>query len=385
KTKNKITDKNRFDIIDYLINKLGIINFKNKFIENIEKANGNRQNDRNKLPVLSIKKIKLSDGRLDYFHKDIKYNVRNVEIDIKKFTTANKNNFSGDLKADLTGDGKLKFTFFSSLEKNWNFSPTSLNMDGDIEVVKLNLLDFKKIILKNLPNEIDNGKLNYSSKFNLNKGKIVGSNLILIEKIKIGKATEKNSLVPLKLGVNILKDRNDNLKLEIPISGNFNNPKFNIYQVILEALKNILIKAVASPADFVWSSFDIGDEKDLFVEYEYLNSNFENKDNETLEKVAEILENKEPINIIFTLFTDKEIEKNLLNTKLKKEMLLKKNIKNEILEEKINKLIEERKEKIETYFRNKKLESRIKVQISDVSRDKPITSIEFVIKNLKEN
>ena len=254
-------------------------------------------------------------------------------------------------------------------------------MDGQLDIFNLNFLDFKQVLSENLPNEIDNGKLNYNCNINLNKGKVVGENLISVEKINIGEETKVKSMIPLKLGVNILKDRENNLKLDLPISGDFNNPKFKISRVILEGLKNILIRAVASPADFILSSFNIGQEKDLFIEYEYLNPNFKIKNNNTLEKVVEILEKKQDINIIFTLFTNKETEKKLLNTKLKEEMFFKRDTKDEILEEEINKIITERSEGIQNYFKDKKLEQRIKVQISDISRNKAMSSIELIIKN----
>ena len=270
-----------------------------------------------KLPELVIKNMGVNNGRLDYIHKNIKYNLRDIIVDIDNFTTEKNKEFNGEIKADLTGNGKFKFNFLSSLEKSWDFSPVSLNMDGQLDIFNLNFLDFKQVLSENLPNEIDNGKLNYNCSIVLNKGKVVGENLISIEKINIGGATKVNSLIPLKLGVNILKDREDNLRLDLPISGDFNNPKFKISKVVLEALKNILIRAVASPADFILNSFNIGDEKDLFIEYDYLNPNFKNKDNNTLEKVVEILEKKEDINIIFTLFTDKEMEKKIIEYTIK--------------------------------------------------------------------
>ena len=334
-----------------------------------------------KLPELVIKTMGVNNGRLDYIHKNIKYNLRDIIVDIDNFTTEKNKEFNGEIKADLTGNGKFKFNFLSSLEKSWDFSPVSLNMNGQLDIFNLNFLDFKQVLSENLPNEIDNGKLNYNCSIVLNKGKVVGENLISIEKINIGGATKVNSLIPLKLGVNILKDREDNLKLDLPISGDFNNPKFKISKVVLEALKNILIRAVASPADFILNSFNIGDEKDLFIEYDYLNPNFKNKDNNTLEKVVEILEKKEDINIIFTLFTDKEMEKKLLNTQLKEEMFFKRETKDEILEEEINKIIIERSEGIKNYFKGRELGQRVKVQISDISRNKAMSSIELIIKD----
>ncbi|UUV18149.1 DUF748 domain-containing protein [Fusobacteria bacterium ZRK30] len=334
-----------------------------------------------KLPGLFIGNIGVSNGRLDYIHKNIKYNLRDIIVNIDNFTTEKNKEFNGNIRADLTGSGKFKFNFLSSLEKSWDFSPVSLNMDGQLDIFNLNFLDFKQVLSENLPNEIDNGKLNYNCNITLNKGKVVGENLISVEKINIGEKTKVDSMIPLKLGVNILKDREDNLKLDLPISGDFNNPKFKISRVILEGLKNILIRAVASPADFILSSFNIGQDKDLFIEYEYLNPNFKTKDNNTLEKVVEILEKKEDINIIFTLFTDKETEKKLLNTKLKEEMFFKRDTKDEILEGEINKIVTERSEGIQNYFKDRELGQRVKVQISDISRNKAMSSIELIIKH----
>ena len=62
-------------------------------------------------------------------------------------------------------------------------------------------------------------------------------------------------------------------------------------------------------------------------------------------------------------------------------MFFKRETKDEILEEEINKIIIERSEGIKNYFKGRELGQRVKVQISDISRNKAMSSIELIIKD----
>ncbi len=53
--------------------------------------------------------------------------------------------------------------------------------------------------------------------------------------------------LPIKLAVALLKDREGNIELDLPVSGSLDDPQFKIGKVILTVLKNLIVKIVTSP------------------------------------------------------------------------------------------------------------------------------------------
>lgn len=335
--------------------------------------------ERRKRPHLIVKKFLLEGGRVEYRAPALKYNIKEILVDMDNFTTEKNKEFSGRMEGGLTGTGRAEAEFVSSLERDWDFNPTSFNIEGNFEISNLDLLDFREYLSTRLPNEIDSGKLYYKGDVSLEKGKFKGENLITVKTVYIGDNTQVKSVVPLKLAVNILKDRKGNLELDVPVSGDFNDPKFGVYKVVLQAIRNILIKAATSPVNILSKTFRLGTGNVISLEYDYLATTPNVKYRSTLKKVVQMMEEKEEVDVVFTLFTNREEEKRVLNEKLREEKFFKRDTKDEELEEKVDEIMEERKREIEDYFKGRLLEKRVKVEISDLPRDRPRSNIDFVI------
>ncbi|GLI56951.1 hypothetical protein PM10SUCC1_24650 [Propionigenium maris DSM 9537] len=335
--------------------------------------------ERESRPHLAVKKFLLEEGRVEYRSPDLKYNIKNILVDVDNFTTEKNREFSGMMEGGLTGTGRAEAEFVSSLERDWDFNPTSFNIEGNFEISNLDLLDFREYLSHKLPNEIDSGKLYYKGDVSLEKGKFKGENLIIVKTVYIGDNTEVKSAVPLKLAVNILKDRKGNLELNVPVSGDFNDPKFGVYRVVLHAIRNILVKAATSPVNILSKTFRLGTGNVISLEYDYLATTPKVKYRSTLKKVVQMMEEKEEVDVVFTLFTNREEEKRVLNEKLREEKFFKRDTKDEELEEKVDEIMAERKREIEDYFKGRLLEKRVKVEISDLPRDRPRSNIDFVI------
>lgn len=344
----------------------------------IDKLVEDKEKEPQKKPHILVKKFLLQDGRVDYSSYDLKYSIKKIDVNMNNFTTEKEKNFDINAYGDLTGIGKVRGEFVSSLEKDWDFKPTSLNLEGNFKITNLNLLDFRDYLETKLPNEIDSGKFNYTGDIKLKNGRFQGDNVFIINTIYIGEKTSVESSVPLKLAVGILKDRKGNLKLDVPISGDFNDPKFRLSRVILQAIKNILIKTVTSPVDVLSKAFHLGSNEVLALDYEYLQVEPKLGD-ATLKKIADILNEKRNISMVFTLFTNTDEEKRILNASIKEKKIFKRNTKDEKLDEKLNDLMLERKAYIEQYFDRALLSRRIQVEVSDIPRDTPTASIDIVI------
>ncbi|MGV8835755.1 DUF748 domain-containing protein [Cellvibrio sp.] len=111
---------------------------------------------------------------------------------------------------------------------------------------------------------IERGLLTANLHYRLNKGLIQGDNHIEMDQLQLGERVNdaKAMDVPLRLALALLTDENGLATLDIGVSGNQNDPSFDIGKVIRQAVRNSLIKIVKSPftllAKLVGSKEDLG-------------------------------------------------------------------------------------------------------------------------------
>jgi hypothetical protein len=98
----------------------------------------------------------------------------------------------------------------------------------------------------------------------LREGRILGDNHIEMDQLLLGERVENTSAmdIPLRFALALLTDENGLATLDIGVSGNTNEPSFDIGKVIRQAVRNTLVKIVKSPftllAKLVGSKEDLG-------------------------------------------------------------------------------------------------------------------------------
>lgn len=111
---------------------------------------------------------------------------------------------------------------------------------------------------------IERGLLTANLHYRLNNGLIQGDNHIEMDQLRLGERVDdaKAMDVPLRLALALLTDENGLATLDIGVSGNQNDPGFDIGKVIRQAVRNTLVKIVKSPftllAKLVGSKEDLG-------------------------------------------------------------------------------------------------------------------------------
>ncbi|GLI56311.1 hypothetical protein PM10SUCC1_18250 [Propionigenium maris DSM 9537] len=334
--------------------------------------------DTSKLPLLLLKNLQVDGGRVDLIEEDFKYTLKDIEVAMKDFTSERDREFTLLLEGGLTGLGRFKSESAMSLVEDWDFTATGLNVDGRFNISNLDLVDFNPILKKNLPNEIKSGRVFYQGEIKMDAGSFRGENVIRVKNIHPGESTGNNPALPLKLGINLLKDRNNNLLLDVPVYGDFNDPQFRIYRVVLQAMKNLIVRAAASPLTMITKTLGLSEERVSTISYDYLSSELTEDEAKKLDEISKVLELKDGVEVKLVLFTDLEREMDILNERLKEEKIFKTSTKREVLEGEVRKVIQGRRENLLQYFRSKFLEEKVSVESSEVLRSKPQSQVEFI-------
>jgi hypothetical protein len=117
---------------------------------------------------------------------------------------------------------------------------------------------------------IEKGKLSFDLDYLIVGNKIDAKNKIFIDQLTFGDKVESPDAtsLPVKLGVALLKDHKGEISLDIPVSGNLDDPEFSVGSIILKVIVNLLVKAATSPFALLGAVFG-GGEQLGYAEFEY--------------------------------------------------------------------------------------------------------------------
>jgi hypothetical protein len=189
--------------------------------------------------VLDQAEVLYEDHTLpEVFH----YEISDINLTSKRFILDGNNTVH--LQAVLNHVGKLFV--------NWQGNLNGLeNHNLTLMLSNVQVADFSPYTMQMFGVPLTAGTLSFRSQNVITDGNIKGLNklqtasLTLGDKIKHFHPTYPK--IPLKLGLYLLADRNNNISVDLPVSGNLNDPKFSYRKTLRKVFFNVLAKVSASP------------------------------------------------------------------------------------------------------------------------------------------
>lgn len=139
------------------------------------------------------------------------------------------------------------------------FSGTLTNQ-VDIFMTNMDLVPTSPYSGKFAGYRIARGGLSVDLKYTVVGWKLQSENIITLNQFTFGDKVDSPDAtkLPVRLAIAILKDRQGNIVLNVPIQGSLDDPKFRIGKVVERALVNILIKVATSPFSLIGAAFGGG-------------------------------------------------------------------------------------------------------------------------------
>jgi len=137
---------------------------------------------------------------------------------------------------------------------------------------------------------IEKGKLSLSLKYFIENGKLHAENKVFIDQFTFGDKVESPDAtnLPVRLAVSLLKDRNGEINLDLPVTGSLDDPQFSVWGVIVKIITNLLTKAATAPFALL-GALGSGAEELMHVEFEYGQSDLNGSMETRLKRLATIL------------------------------------------------------------------------------------------------
>ncbi|MDI3354622.1 DUF748 domain-containing protein [Pseudomonas sp. UYIF39] len=112
---------------------------------------------------------------------------------------------------------------------------------------------------------IRKGRLNLDLHYLITKGQLKAENKVVVEQLQLGEKVDSPDAVslPLKLAIALLKDVDGKISIELPVTGDLNNPQFSIMPIVWQTLRNLIVKAAAAPFKMIGGLVSGGGSEDL--------------------------------------------------------------------------------------------------------------------------
>lgn len=261
------------------------------------------------MPAWSLKSFILKNGSVDFsdlsLNESFRYNLGNIEFATD--TVSSTSEWLSFLSTMvLNGKGKLKAEV--------GFNPSDpLELKADWVISGFQLTDISPYSKFYVGSPIIYGNLYYKGTTMISARQVSSQNRIVIRNAEIGKKSGGIFNIPLRLALYLIKDMNGDIIIDLPVSGNLNDPDVKFGPLVWKTFTNFIIKIAASPFVALSNLFRI-DEKDLKeLDFSYADTLLSASNTKKLDQLLMISKRKPELNIELAYFNDRALERRELS------------------------------------------------------------------------
>ena len=173
--------------------------------------------------------------------------------------------------------------------------------DVDLEFTRLSLLRLSPYSSTFAGRRIEAGELGLTLEYRIENGQLQAANRAAIESLGLGERVSSPEAVqlPLDLAIAVLKDADGRIELDVPVSGDVNDPEFDLSPAILRALRVVITSVATAPFKMLGAL--VGSERDLEgIDFDYGSADLDTEAMETVDALAGVLQRRPTLALTIT-------------------------------------------------------------------------------------
>jgi uncharacterized protein involved in outer membrane biogenesis len=210
--------------------------------------------------TVQVDTVRIENGSMLFKDKNVSpyYETRLTNIECVARTISQEMEEPGRLSLNATKDAHSRLTLSGEI------NPLAKQPYSDLEfsLQGMDMVSLTPYTIEFMAYPIQTGKLNWNGNFKVQNSTLKGENLFLIENMALGSKMESEDAanVPVKLALALLQDSRGDMELDIPISGNLNDPQFSLGKVIFQAIIGLFGKIATAPFALIGNIFGGGED-----------------------------------------------------------------------------------------------------------------------------
>jgi hypothetical protein len=255
--------------------------------------------------VYFVNSFTISNGIIDFkdnsLDEPFKYHLSQIKLNADSISS---------LSSWLTVYSSMKLNEQGDLKAEIGINPSDpYELKVDYVISNFQLTDFSPYSKFYVGSSIVYGKMFYTGKTSITARQITSENKLIIRNAQLGKKSGGIFNIPLRLALYLIKDMNGDIRIDLPLSGDLNDPDIKIGRLIWTTFKNFIIKIAASPFIALSNLFGI-DQKDIQqIDFTYADTLLSDANKKKLDQLVMIRDKKPELNIELTYFNDRIKEK----------------------------------------------------------------------------
>lgn len=215
------------------------------------------------LPAITLGRISLQDAAMNFTDRDLPFefnaNVQDLNGDINNIS----NTTSELTRVTLEGQvGEFGLMQLDTELDPFNFTNAATI---DLRFSNIDLPGATPYAIKFAGREVDAGTIGLRLEYTLENQNLVANNRMTLNDLELGDEIDYPDAMdlPLDLAIALLKDSNGVIEFEVPVSGELNDPEFDLGPAIRRAIGNILTNIVAAPFRLLGSLVGAGEDANI--------------------------------------------------------------------------------------------------------------------------
>jgi uncharacterized protein involved in outer membrane biogenesis len=199
-------------------------------------------------------------------------------------------------KVDLTG--KVDQYAPVTIDGEVNYLAARSYTDLHLAFENMELTTFTPYSGKFMGYTIRKGKLSVNFKYHVENRKLRAEHNVILDQLTLGDKVDSPDAtkLPVKLAIALLKDRNGVINIDLPVTGDLDDPKFRLGPIIWKVVVNLVTKIVTSPFKLLGGLFGAGEEV-KFVDFAPGDATIDAAAAERIRNVAKALNERPELSI----------------------------------------------------------------------------------------
>ncbi|UZR31018.1 DUF748 domain-containing protein [Methylococcus mesophilus] len=165
-----------------------------------------------------------------------------------------------DAKAEVSIKGSISDA--SPVTISGRINPFQIGTFADVSMrfANVDLTELSPYSAKFAGYRIDKGKVDLDLHYRLSDRKLLADNNMVFDHLTLGERVESPDAtsLPVKLAVSLMRGLDGKINIDLPISGNLDDPKFSITGLLAKAAMGAITQVVSSPFSAIGVLFDGG-------------------------------------------------------------------------------------------------------------------------------
>jgi hypothetical protein len=161
---------------------------------------------------------------------------------------------------------------------------------------------------------IAKGRVDVDLQYAIDEGKLNGTNRVIIRDIELGEKIDVPGAMslPLELAIALLKDEDGKIDVDLPVSGNINDPQFDIGSVISAATFKLLTNLITSPFHALAGLLGGGDDAFDHIDFAPGSAELDPPEKEKILHLAQVLAKRPQLGLVVPGVVDPEADRTKL-------------------------------------------------------------------------